>query len=245
MKTMNQIKTILIIFLLSGMSAAIAMPSTNSYKGESVKKETRNVGSFTAIKVGGAFEVFIKQTGTPGVEVEADADVLPYIITEVSDNILKIGMKKTPPKFMNDVHTLNVYITVADLNALSLSGAVEITTQNEIKGEKMGIDISGAVEADLNLHLQKLNMDISGASEIKLVGQAQEVNIETSGASKLDAFDFEVKDLSIYASGATEANVNASGVLKISASGACDIRYKGGASVNAHTSGASSVKQAK
>ncbi|MFH1296008.1 MAG: head GIN domain-containing protein [Bacteroidota bacterium] len=242
---MNKIRTLLIIFFLSGMSGMIAMPASNLDKAESVEKETRTVGYFTGIKVGGAFEVFIKQTGTPGVVVMADADVLPYIVTEVSGNILNVSMKKAPPKFWNDVHTLHLYITVADLNLLDLSGAVEITTQGEIKGEKMGIEISGAVEADLNLQLQKLNMEISGATEIKLTGQAQEVNIEASGASELDAFDFEVKDLSLYASGATEANVNASGMLKISVSGACEVRYKGGASVNAHTSGASSVKQAR
>lgn len=223
----------------------MAIPSSNTSKDESVVKETRIVGSFTGIKVGGAFEVFIKQTGTPGVEVEADDDILPYIVTEVTGGILKIGMKKSPPHRWNNIHTLNVYITVADLNALSLSGAVEITTQTEIKGEKMEIEMSGAVEADLNLNLQKLTMDISGASEIKLVGRAQEVKIQASGASELDAFGFEVVNLSIYASGATEADVNVSGVLQVSASGACDVRYKGGASVNAHTSGASSVKQAK
>ncbi|MFC2102366.1 head GIN domain-containing protein [Bacteroidota bacterium] len=241
---MNQLRAILFIFLLSGMSAAVATPISNLTKAETIKKETRSVGSFTGIKVGGAFEVFIKQTGTAGVEVEADADVLPYIITEVSGGILKIGMKKTPPKFWNGVNTLNVFITVADLNALSLSGAVEITTQTAVKGEKLEIEISGAVEADLNLDYQKVSMDISGASEIKMEGQAQEVSIEASGASELDAFGFDVKDLSLYASGACDANVSASGVLKISASGACDVRYKGGASVNSHTSGACSVKEA-
>ncbi|MBE0649032.1 MAG: DUF2807 domain-containing protein [Bacteroidales bacterium] len=245
MKTMNYFKTILAIFLLSGMSAAVAMPLSNIHKNESVQKETRDVGSFTGIKVGGAFEVFIKQSGTPGVVVEADSDILPYIVTEVNGGILKIGMKKSPPHQWNNVHTLNVYITVADLNALSLSGAVEITTQSEVKGENLEIEISGAVEADLNLNYQKLSMDVSGACEIKLSGQVQEFNIEASGASELDAFELNVKDLSLYASGACEANVNASGELKISASGACDVRYKGGASVNAHTSGACSVKQAK
>jgi hypothetical protein len=176
--------------------------------------------------------------------VEADADMLPYIVTEVTGGILKIGMKSPPPKFMHDVHTLNVYITVGDLKALSLSGAVEITTQSAVKGDNLEIEISGAVEADLNLNYQKLSMDISGASEIKLAGQVQEVNIEASGASELDAFELAAKDLSLYASGACDADVNASGMLKISASGACDVRYKGGASVNAHTSGACNVKAA-
>ncbi|TSA26313.1 MAG: DUF2807 domain-containing protein [Bacteroidetes bacterium] len=244
MKTMSKIGILLFIFILAGGSKAKSMPAFAD-RNEAVKKETRTVGPFTGIKVSGAFEVFIKQTGTPGVVVEADEEILPYITTEVEGDILRIASKKAPPKLWNDVHTLHVYITVADLNSLDISGAVEVTTQTEIKGEKMGIEISGAVEADLNLNLQKLSMELRGASEIKIKGQAQEVSIETSGASELDAFDFDVKDFSIIASGAAEANVFASGTLKISASGACDVRYKGNASVNAHTSGACSVKEAK
>jgi len=243
MKTMNLTRSVIFIFLLSGMSAVKGLPVNSFDKSESIEKETRNVAAFTNIKVGGAFEVFIKQTGTPGVVVEADSDVLPYIVTEVTGSTLKIGMKSPHPNTWNDVHTLNVYITVADLNALSLSGAVEVTTQSAIKGENIEMEISGAVEVDLNLQYQKLSMDISGASEIKLAGQVEEVNIGASGASELDAFELLVKDLSLTASGATEAYVNASGTLKISASGACDVRYKGNASVNAHTSGACSVKE--
>lgn len=244
MKTINQLRIMLVIFLLTGMSAAMAVPVTSLPSDKSVQKETRNVGSFTSIKVGGAFDVFIRQTGTPGVEVEADADIIQYITTEVHGGILQIGMKNPHPKFPNDINTLNIYITVADLNALSLSGAVEITTQSAVKGDNLEIEISGAVEAELNLQYQKLTMDISGASEIKLEGSAGEVNIEASGASELDAFGFDATNLSLYASGACDAKVNASGEMKISASGACDVRYMGGASVNAHTSGACSVKQA-
>lgn len=241
---MNLFRTFLVLFILSGMSAGMAMPMSTADKHEQVIKETRTVGSFTGIKVGGAFNVFIKQTGKSSVEVEADAEVISYITTEVDGSTLIIGMKKPPVKSWENVHTLNVYITVGELNTLSLSGAVEISTQSPLKGEILEMDVSGAVEADLNFQYRKITMELSGASELKLAGQVEVVTIEASGASELDAFGMDVKDLSIYASGATDAEVNASGTLKISASGACDVRYKGGANVNAYTSGASSVKKA-
>lgn len=242
MKTMNFYRTVMILLAFFGMASFFTMPLYASGHSEKVVKETRTVGAFTGIKVGGAFEVHIKQTGTPGVVVEADEEVISYITTEVSGNVLTIGMKRTPTKTWDNIHTLNVYITVADLNFLSLSGAVEISTESPVTGNMLEMDVSGAVEADLNFQYKKITMDVSGASELKLNGQAEVLTIEASGASELNAYGMVVNDLSIFASGATDAKVNASGSLKISASGACDVRYRGEASVNAHTSGASSVE---
>lgn len=241
MKTISKIGILLFIFILSGTNKAASVPELVD-RNEAVKKESRSVGSFTGIKVGGAFEVFLRQTGTPAVVVEADEEIIPYIITEVEGNVLRVGMSKIPHHW-GDVHTLNVYIDVAELNSLEISGAVEISTQSQIKGESMEFDCSGAVEADLNLSVGTMDMELSGACEVTLKGDAQKVNISTSGASELDAGDFSVKEMEIFASGATEAGVNVTGTLKISASGACEINYTGGASVNAHTSGASSVRQ--
>ena len=242
MKTRNQILTFVCIFLLSGMTSLFGA-ELSTPKDDNVKKEKREVGSFTGIRVGGAFEVYVKQTGTCSVVIEADEEIMQYITTEVDGDILKIGMKKPKPSCWNNVNTLKAFITVADLESIDLSGAVEFTTGTKIKGETLNMDVSGAVEADLDLDVQTLQIEASGASELDIKGQAQEAIVKSSGASDMDAFDFQVENLSIYASGACDAKVHATGTLKVSASGACDVKYKGSASVNVHTSGASSVKK--
>ena len=185
----------------------------------------------------------MKQTGECSVVIEADEEILKYITTEVDGGTLKIGMKKPKPSCWNNVKTMNVYITVADLESIGLSGAVEFTTESKMKGDELGMEVSGATEVDLKLDYQKVKIVLSGASELDIEGQAQEVIVKSSGASEIDAFEFQVENLSVYASGACEAKVNATGTLKISASGACDVKYKGGASVDVHTSGVSSVKK--
>jgi len=244
MKATKRVSIIITIFLLSGLTNLFAGCSMPAGKGpDNVIKETRKVSDFTGIRVGGAFEVFITQTGSSSLVIEADEEIMEYITTEVSGGILKIGLKKAPPKCWDNVKTLNAYITVDDLKSLDLSGAVELTTENKIKGDEMEIEISGAVEADLNLELQELAMELSGASEVDIIGEAKDVEIKSSGASDINTYDFDVENLAIYSSGASDAKVSASGTLKVSASGACDVRYKGGASVNVHTSGASSVKK--
>ncbi|MFH1159646.1 MAG: head GIN domain-containing protein [bacterium] len=244
MKTTKKITTFLFIFILSGLTSLFA-GCHSFYKGGdvAVKKETRQVGSFTGIQVGGAFEIYITQTGTPSVVVEADEDIIGYIETEVEGGILKIGMKKAPGACLNHVKTMNVYITVADLTSLDLSGAVEVKFENQVKANDLDVEISGAVEADLNLSVVKMEMEMSGACELSLQGTGQDLSIQASGASELNAFDFVVQNLNLYASGANEANVNVTGTLKVKASGACDVRYKGSANVDVYTSGASSVRK--
>ncbi len=136
-------------------------------KGDNVKKEKREVGSFTGIRVGGAFEVYVKQTGTCSVVIEADEEIMQYITTEVDGDILKIGMKKPKPSCWNNVNTLKAFITVADLESIDLSGAVEFTTESKIKGDELVMEISGAAEIDLDLDVQKLKVEMSGASSVK------------------------------------------------------------------------------
>jgi len=244
MKTLTQIGLYLLIFILSGHRYLYAEKNLISCMNEEgTKKETRQIESFTGIRVGGAFEVYITQTGSCSVVVEADERVIEYISTEVEDGTLKIYMKKGPGPCFDHVKTMKIYLTVGELKSLDLSGAVELKMENQLKTAELELDGSGAVEVDLKLDVQKMDVEISGACELSLIGTVGDLNIEGSGASELDAFNCTANNVAIYISGATEATVNATGTLKVKASGACDVRYKGNASVDVYTSGASSVKK--
>ena len=92
------------------------------------------------------------------------------------------------------------------------------------------------------MNAQSLKGDFSGASEIDLKGSAGECSMDLSGASELNAFEFVVKNYEIDISGAGDANIHATEMLKASVSGAASIRYEGNPRVDSHTSGAGSVK---
>ena len=124
MKTRNQVLTFVVIFLLSGLTSLFGTELSTPKKGDNVIKETREVGSFTGIRVGGAFDISVKQTGKCSVVIEADDEIIKYVTTEVVNGTLKIGMKKSKPSCWNKVNTLKAYITVVDLESVDLSGAV-------------------------------------------------------------------------------------------------------------------------
>lgn len=203
-----------------------------------VIKETREVSSFSGLYVGGAFNVFLTQGGSESLSIEADENLMPLIETRVKGNTLEITSKENIGRYKK----LNIYINFENLKTLDVSGACEV------KGEGLGFptlrfEASGASDVELNLTADDLICDYSGASEITLSGKAGKCNIEMSGANEIDAYDLEVGDMEINASGASDAKIFVTGSLKVRSSGASSIRYKGSPTVDSDVSCAGSLSK--
>lgn len=244
MKTIRLTLLLLILFPVSvGVVSACKTDHRSSAQPGNVVREPRSVPAFTGIRVGGAFEIYLKQGTTQEVVVETESDIMKYVTTEVSGGVLRIGMKDHPNNWLHDVDVLKVYITCTNLDLLDLSGAVELTSDGRLTLDKLGMEVSGAVESRLDLAVQKLDLNLSGAAELTFTGTAGDVTADASGASEIDAFALQITNLTLYGSGAVEAKVTVSGSLKANMSGACSVRYKGNPRVDVHSSGASDVKR--
>jgi len=204
-----------------------------------VKKETRDIKSFDAIKIGGAFEVYLSQGNNESLVVEADENLLELIRTEVRGGTLVIDTREN----IRNSEEMNLYITFQNLDEMDLSGAVEVKSEEMLKFGDLAIEGSGASEITLELETNKLECDFSGASEIELTGKAEYCSIDNSGASELDAYDFIVSEYNIEISGAGEAKIHCTDVLTARISGAASIRYQGDPKVDSRVSGAGSIKQ--
>jgi len=248
MKTANRYLSLIVLFFFIGimnLGAGCSPMKQDQEKPGNVTTLSRQVSDFNAIHVGGAFEVFLTQGSSNSVLVEADKDLIDYIVTSVSGNTLEIKMKDCPRSWKSNSGPLKIYITYKEINNMELSGAVEIETRNRMTGTELGLDVSGAVEARLDMAMQKLSMDISGASELDLSGTAGSVRIDGSGASEVKGYELSANDLAVYGSGAMEIKMTVNGTLKANLSGACDVRYKGNPRVDVNSSGACEVKHAE
>jgi hypothetical protein len=243
MKTIKLMALFIVLMSLTGgvVSACRIDHRSGESKGN-VIRETRKVGPFSGVRVGGAFEVILKQGASQEVIVETESDVIEHVTTRLSGNVLEIGMDN-PPQWMHDIDVLRVYITCTDLAMLDLSGAVELRTETKITSPKLEMDVSGAAETHMDLAVQALDMSLSGASQLSFTGTAGEVRMDASGASEISAYEMAVTNFTIYGSGAVDSKVNVSGSLKTNLSGACTVRYKGNPRLEAHSSGASDVKR--
>lgn len=85
------------------------------------------------------------------------------------------------------------------------------------------------------------SIELSGAVTANISGSVDNFYADISGASELYAFDFEAKQATINASGASKIEILATQVLKANASGASKIRYRGNPQLTATASGASFI----
>jgi len=188
-----------------------------------VKKETRKVESFNAISCYGVVDVFLSQGEKESVVVEADDNLLEYIITEIKNGTLEIKNKKNI-QFRKSTK-MNIYITVQNITNMAFYGV-------------------GDLKCETKLNLSNLEITNHGVGDINLIGQAKFLKVSNSGVGDIKAYEFVVEKLTLNNSGVGDVEVNATNELKVVNSGVGDVIYKGGAnSTDIESNGVGSIKK--
>jgi hypothetical protein len=227
--------------------------------------QVRKVPSFTSIRVSNAIELYISQSNKTEVAVSAKSEEYrDKIITEVVGGTLIIRMANNNKwwNWNDDDYKTKAYVSVKELYAITGSGATNIRIVNGLSAEKLKINLSGASDLKGDIKAGTLLTDLSGASSIKsairanafsakgsgassfeVTGSGDDLIVDVSGACSVKMYDYLVKGASVEASGASSVKVNVSDILKVHATGASSIDYKGSASIkDMNSSGASSIK---
>jgi carbon monoxide dehydrogenase subunit G len=212
----------------------------NSIDGnKNVIKEERVIPSFNKIDISGEFEVLITQNNTEKLELEVDDNLVELIESKVENNTLYISSKES----IGSAKSLKLYISIKNIDAIDISGAIELKNKGTITVDHLTIDASGAADIKLDIETESLTIDVSGASETTLAGKTNNFDIELSGASELDAKKLKSQNISIDISGAGSAVVFAKKTLNVSVSGAGSIQYKGNPKITKDISGAGSISK--
>ena len=134
----------------------------------------------------------------------------------------------------------SIEITVPELSAVKLSGAVNATVA-PVSTDEFEIALSGAAELDIDLAVEQVTIDMSGASHLTLaIIDAQELDLETSGASRA-TLSGSAEKLTAIASGASHVVAGGLQILQadVRASGASSLDLNVAEEISAELSGAS------
>ena len=187
-----------------------------------ITTEARAVGSFTSIHLAGVGSASIERTGTTGLSISADDNLLPLITSEVKDGTLHLSIKSGAS--ISSAH-VEYRVTVGDLREIHVAGSASLRAD----------DLVGAV----------LAVEVSGAGRVRLSGRTEALTVAVSGAGSLDATALNAKRATVETSGAGSVSVNVSDTLDARASGAGSVRYVGEPKLTSHVSGAGSIRQAR
>jgi len=204
---MKKFALILIPFVLLFAGCKHGMHSGVRGSGKRAVQK-RDLTPFTSISTEGAFTIEVVAQQTQQVEVEGDDNILPLIITEVSNGELRLH--STQNFSVNEPITFK--ISVPNLEKLSVSGAGKI-------------DVSA-------LKNDNFEIDSEGAPQIRVSGSTKTVRIDTSGAAKIDTHDLRAAKGVVDSKGVSSIQVDVNDQLDVTISGPSTVTYEGDPTIN-------------
>jgi hypothetical protein len=198
------------------------------------------VDSFGGVKIWGAVTVKLDQ-GTPGlVSLHGKTEQFEHLDIRVERGFLIIKVKG-----MGKVNKVTITVNIDGLEYLSVAGAATVNSDLMLPANKIRMDFSGACKVNIGIDCVSLDMNVSGASDATVDGEARSMKLDISGASQLKSAQLSVVEAIIVASGASKVDLQVSGKLSASASGASKITYGGDAELTrSDLSGAATIEKA-
>lgn len=181
---------------------------------------------YSALEVGGAFEVFVQFSDIDkSVRIEANENLQDRLVVRVDGNTLEIR----PENNLNirGNATLRAFITTNNLSGIDLSGATTLTLVDEWVVDSGDLRLSGASNLTGEVTASELEIRMSGSSDIDLFGTVEELYADLSGSSDLRDFDLQVQRLDMDLSGSSDAFLSVNESIEIDASGSSSLNYRG------------------
>jgi hypothetical protein len=227
-------------FTLFCLESCVYVDSDDNIPPRGVSTRTFDAIGFEALEIGSAFYVHVKAGSTYAITATGELNDLDDL--DIYNDNGKL-VAKYKGSWLNRRQKMTIDITMPVLSAVEFSGAVRaaITGFENVRG--IDVELSGASECNFTGSVKNLDVDLSGASNLNLVGRGQYLIGALSGASELSGFDYSAEESELKLSGASQAKLNLSKYLKVDASGASDVRYRGNPEIQKKVSGGSSVKK--
>ena len=182
-----------------------------------------NIADFSRIETSRAVHLVVEKRSGREAIIEADDNIMPYVIVEVDGGCLNVGID-------DDIKSLNnvtVKVTVpsdGNISAISASSASRVTVETEIKSPKLMLDASSA--ANINITKSDVgtcSIDASSAANVEGAIKADNCVIDMSSASDVNVALLAVK-CDVTASSASSATISGeAGDIEITVSSAAKV----------------------
>jgi hypothetical protein len=213
-------KRITLLLLLTALVIGCHHGGLNQVRGSGNRqKQKRDVATFTSISTESAFHIEVVAQQQPSLEIEADDNIIPLILTEVSNNVLQLKSKQG----ISVSQPVIIRIAVPNLEGISANGAGKI-------------DVAG-------LKNEKFELDVNGAPNVNVSGETKLVEIDTNGAATINTDKLRAQRAVVDSRGVSHVEVRAIEQLDVTVSGPSSVVYSGDPVVNQTVNGPGSVQK--
>ena len=201
------------------------------------------VESFSKISLGISGNLYITQGNK--VEVMIDCSDSDFDKIEFQNSGDRLTIRRKSRNWGGDnFRDVDIYVTMKDIEGISLSGAGTIEGKNTFNTGDLSLAISGSGNMDMDIDSDELEIKISGSGNVELEGNAGESRARISGSGKVKAEDLTVTTFEASISGSGSCYITATEEIIANISGSGNVYYAGNPSrVNANSSGSGKVRK--
>src|SRR5690606_18304513 len=195
--------------------------------------EQRTVrGNFDKIQVTSRIEVEIEQADEYEIVVEADENIMPYLLTEVDGDVLDIHFDEVS---ITNYKEAKVQVKTPHISELKSTATAEITAKNKIKTKNLTLYASSAGEIEIGELTVQENMKLNASSTAEInIKNIKAKNIETSATSSSDVEIDRIETMNFVAESSSTADMTINYIeadkIDVAASSSSDVKLKGKAS---------------
>lgn len=236
-------KTLVVGVMLVAMLMASCVVRTIEGSGN-VVTETRQVSGFESIGLSHMGVVVLTQSETEGLTVRADDNLLEYIVTEVKDGSLRLGVtSEAALTVLRPTEPIVFEVSFRELSALAVSGSGSFEV-GRLETGLLNMSVSGSGDIEIgDLTAAELHTSISGSGQVSVAGEARAQTVSVSGSGRYDAQDLVTQNGDVSVSGSGLVALNATERLDVRISGSGTVRYSGEPSVTEDVSGSGRLER--
>jgi hypothetical protein len=187
-----------------------------------VTSENRAIADVTGLELATSGRVEITTGATRALSIEAPADVLPVLTSDVTGGVLRLSVKDRT--VLRNADKIHYKLTVPELDRIAVTGAGTVNHP----------DLTGS----------SITVEIDGSGDVVLRGTVDKQVVSISGSGSYTAPDLATRTGEITVDGSGDADVRVADSLKVDVSGSGEVTYHGSPTVRKDVSGSGDVTQA-
>jgi hypothetical protein len=206
-----------------------------------VISQKRSLANFTGIDVGGSFDVEVTIGAVTEVRVEADDNLMKYIVTDVSGDVLNIHTERLHN--ISNAH-LKVYITLPVLKSVNAAASADVKVLGVITyNGKLIFEASSSADIEASVDAPEVEAEANSSGSVTLSGKTKNYKAEASSSGDIKSAALLTENAVVTANSSGTVAVHASISLTADASSSGDITYRGAASVKKDENSGGSIEK--
>jgi len=195
--------SILAVFGLNACKFTVFHGNHSTVRGSgNVIEEPRTISGFSGVSLDTMGQLSIEVGNIESLRIVAEDNLMDFIETEVHAGELKI--KSRPNVNLKTTATIRYYLTVIDLNKISIYSSGDIQAP-DLKAKNFSITVGSSGSLDMgDLEAETLNVDIFSSGNVKigvLKANTLDVNISSSGDLDIKGGEVKTQDIALNSSG--------------------------------------------